>query len=146
MPKRVYKWRGGASIENFILYYLKVYSALRCTLTLTVICTFTLYPLSQRSSYILSSLQGFRGRSKNCYSIAIRRVQKALQYQYISRKLKKREMRSVSISTAHVCLFIPLTVVTYFTLFFQLWITRINIATREHNVNYSTFMNKMVQV
>jgi len=69
---------------------------------------------------ILALAKGFRGRSKNCYSIAIRRVQKALQYQYISRKLKKREMRS-------------------------LWITRINIATREHNVNYSTFMNKMVQ-
>ena len=40
--------------------------------------------------------QGFRGRAKNCYSIAVRRVQKALQYQYISRRLKKREMRSVS--------------------------------------------------
>lgn len=43
-----------------------------------------------------SLFQGFRGRSKNCYSIAIRRVHKALQYQYVSRRLKKREMRSVS--------------------------------------------------
>lgn len=45
-----------------------------------------------------SVFQGFRGRSKNCYSIAIRRVHKALQYQYVSRRLKKREMRSVSSS------------------------------------------------
>ncbi|CAH3036564.1 large ribosomal subunit protein bL20 [Pocillopora verrucosa] len=69
---------------------------------------------------ILALAKGFRGRSKNCYSIAIRRVHKALQYQYISRRLKKREMRA-------------------------LWITRINIATREHNVNYSNFINKMAQ-
>ena len=41
-------------------------------------------------------VQGFRGRSKNVYSIAVRRVHKALQYQYVSRKLKKRDMRSVS--------------------------------------------------
>lgn len=67
-----------------------------------------------------SVFQGFRGRSKNCYSIAIRRVHKALQYQYVSRRLKKREMRS-------------------------LWISRINIATREHNVNYSKFVNQMAQ-
>ncbi|KAJ7385034.1 Ribosomal protein L20 [Desmophyllum pertusum] len=69
---------------------------------------------------ILALAKGFCGRSKNCYSIAIRRVHKALQYQYIGRRLKKREMR-------------------------QLWINRINIATREHNVNYSTFITKMVQ-
>ena len=31
------------------------------------------------------------------YSIAVRRVHKALQYQYVSRKLKKRDMRSVGI-------------------------------------------------
>lgn len=56
--------------------------------------------MDKRFSYhylICASLfQGFRGRSKNCYSIAIRRVHKALQYQYVSRRLKKREMRSVS--------------------------------------------------
>ena len=43
------------------------------------------------------NFQGFRGRSKNCYSLAVRRVQKALQYQYVSRRLKKRDMRSVSV-------------------------------------------------
>lgn len=73
-----------------------------------------------RRARILALAKGFRGRSKNCYSIAIRRVHKALQYQYISRRLKKREMRS-------------------------LWISRINIATREHNVNYSKFVNQMAQ-
>lgn len=40
-------------------------------------------------------MQGFRGRRKNCYSLAVRSVHKALQYQYISRKLKKRDMRKV---------------------------------------------------
>ena len=40
-------------------------------------------------------MQGFRGRRKNCYSLAVRSVHKALQYQYISRRLKKRDMRKV---------------------------------------------------
>ncbi|EDO38461.1 predicted protein [Nematostella vectensis] len=70
---------------------------------------------------IFALAKGFRGRSKNCYSIAIRRVQKALQYQYTSRRLKKRDMRS-------------------------LWITRINIAGREHNINYSTLVHKMAKL
>ncbi|KAK3709921.1 hypothetical protein QZH41_020030 [Actinostola sp. cb2023] len=64
--------------------------------------------------------KGFRGRSKNCYSLAVRRVHKALQYQYASRRLKKREMRS-------------------------LWQTRINIASREHDINYSTFMHEIAR-
>jgi len=73
-----------------------------------------------RRAKIFALAKGFRGRSKNCYSIAVRRVQKALQYQYVSRRLKKREMRS-------------------------LWISRINMATREHNVTYSKFVNQMAQ-
>jgi len=39
--------------------------------------------------------QGFRGRRKNCYSLAVRAAHKALQYAYVGRKLKKREMRKV---------------------------------------------------
>ena len=40
-------------------------------------------------------LQGFRGRRRNCYSLAVRAAHKALQYAYISRRLKKRDMRKV---------------------------------------------------
>ncbi|XP_031571264.1 uncharacterized protein LOC116305477 [Actinia tenebrosa] len=73
-----------------------------------------------RRAKIFALAKGFRGRSKNCYSLAVRRVQKALQYQYVSRHLKKRDMRS-------------------------LWQTRINIAGREHNINYSSFMYQMAR-
>jgi len=40
--------------------------------------------------------KGFRGRRKNCYSLAVRAAHKAMQYAYIGRKLKKRFLRSVS--------------------------------------------------
>merc|ERR1711974_9912 len=71
-----------------------------------------------RKVRIFALAKGFRGRRKNCYSLAIRAVHKALQRQYISRKLKKREMR-------------------------KLHIQRINIASRQHNTNYSEFMQGM---
>lgn len=41
------------------------------------------------------SMQGFRGRAKNCYSIAVRSAHKALQHAYRGRRLKKRDMRKV---------------------------------------------------
>jgi large subunit ribosomal protein L20 len=69
---------------------------------------------------VFALAKGFRGRSKNCYSLAIRRVHKALQYQYISRRLKKRDMR-------------------------RLWITRINQGVQEHGIRYSTFVTDIVQ-
>ena len=40
-------------------------------------------------------VQGFRGKRKNCYSIAVRAAHRAMQYSYIGRKLKKRDMRVV---------------------------------------------------
>ena len=58
---------------------------------------------------VLRCFQGFRGRSKNCYSLAVRRVHKALQYQYVSRRLKKRDMRSVSLHRPHRILYAPTT-------------------------------------
>mmetsp|Transcript_5092 Transcript_5092/g.8837 ORF Transcript_5092/g.8837 Transcript_5092/m.8837 type:complete len:128 (+) Transcript_5092:206-589(+) len=69
---------------------------------------------------ILDLAKGFRGRAKNCITIARERVEKALQYQYVSRRLKKRDMRS-------------------------LWIQRINAGTRHHGVKYSEFMYGMKQ-
>ena len=59
--------------------------------------------------------KGFRGRSKNCFKLAKARVEKALQYAYRSRRLIKRDFRS-------------------------LWISRINAAVREHGITYNQFI------
>jgi len=69
-----------------------------------------------RHKKILKLAKGYRGRSKNCYRIAIERVEKALQYAYRDRRTKKRDFRA-------------------------LWIQRINAATREHGLTYSRFIN-----
>lgn len=58
---------------------------------------------------ILQWAKGFRGRAKNCISIARERVEKSLQYMYRDRRTLKRDMRS-------------------------LWIQRINAGAREHGV------------
>jgi large subunit ribosomal protein L20 len=60
--------------------------------------------------------KGYRGRSGNCYRLALERVEKALQYAYRDRRVKKREFRA-------------------------LWIQRINAAVRECGLTYSEFMN-----
>jgi large subunit ribosomal protein L20 len=69
-----------------------------------------------RHKKVLKLAKGYKGRAKNCFRVAIQRVEKALQYAYRDRKNKKREFRS-------------------------LWIQRINAAVREHNLTYSQFMN-----
>eukprot|EP00884_Botryococcus_braunii_P022313 jgi/Botrbrau1/8766/Bobra.0330s0002.1 len=65
---------------------------------------------------ILHLAKGFRGRAKNCIRVARERVEKALQYAYRDRKVKKRDMRS-------------------------LWIQRTNAAARQFGMPYSTFMH-----
>ena len=70
----------------------------------------------QRRKSILKMASGYRGRAKNCYRIANRKVEKALQYQYRDRKNKKREFRS-------------------------LWISRINAFARQNGLKYSSLMN-----
>ena len=65
---------------------------------------------------VLKMAKGFVGRSKNCFRIALRRVEKSLQYAYIGRKQRKRNFRA-------------------------LWIQRINAATRMHGLTYSQFMH-----
>ena len=47
-----------------------------------------------REDKIFQLAKGYRGRAKNCFSIAIRRVEKGLQHAYRSRRLKKRVARS----------------------------------------------------
>jgi len=59
--------------------------------------------------------KGFRGKSKNCLRVTAPKVDKALQYAYVERKLKKRDMR-------------------------RNWIISINAAVREHNLPYSRFI------
>lgn len=56
--------------------------------------------------------KGFFGRRKNCYSLAIRAVEKGLQKAYIGRKLKKRAVRSE-------------------------WIVQIGAGAREHGLSYA---------
>ncbi|MHA1558784.1 MAG: 50S ribosomal protein L20 [Alphaproteobacteria bacterium] len=69
-----------------------------------------------RHKKILKMAKGYRGRSKNCFRIAIQRVEKALQYAYRDRRNKKRDFRS-------------------------LWIQRINAAVRECGMTYSRFID-----
>lgn len=68
-----------------------------------------------RHKKILKMAKGYRGRAKNCFRIAIEKVEKALRYAYRDRRNKKRDFRG-------------------------LWIQRINAAAREHGLIYSQFM------
>ena len=67
---------------------------------------------------VLKAASGYRGRAKNCYTVAIQKVEKGLQYHYRDRKHNKRNFRS-------------------------LWIIRINAALRLLDMKYSTFMGKL---
>ncbi|HUX80404.1 MAG TPA: 50S ribosomal protein L20 [Alphaproteobacteria bacterium] len=73
-----------------------------------------------RHKKILKLAKGYRGRSKNCFRIAVQRVEKALQYAYRDRRNKKRDFRG-------------------------LWIQRINAGTREHGLTYSKFINGLIK-
>ena len=68
-----------------------------------------------RHKKILILAKGYRGRRKNVYRIAKQAVMKAGQYAYRDRRTRKRVFR-------------------------QLWIARINAASRSHGVTYSRFM------
>jgi large subunit ribosomal protein L20 len=68
-----------------------------------------------RHKKILKLAKGFRGRRKNVYRIAKQAVMKAGQYAYRDRRTRKRVFR-------------------------QLWIARINAASRGLGVTYSKFM------
>ncbi|AAZ68185.1 50S ribosomal protein L20 [Ehrlichia canis] len=69
-----------------------------------------------RHKKVIKLAKGYRGRSKNCYRIALQRVEKALQYAYRDRRNRKRFFRS-------------------------LWIMRINAAARQHGLLYSDFIH-----
>jgi len=65
---------------------------------------------------ILDQAKGYYGARKNVYRVAVQAVTKAGQYAYRDRKQRKRQFR-------------------------QLWIARINAASRECGLSYSRFIN-----
>jgi large subunit ribosomal protein L20 len=69
-----------------------------------------------RHKKIIKQAKGYYGRRKNCFRTAVQAVEKAGQYAYRDRRVKKREFR-------------------------KLWIQRINAAARLHDMTYSTFMH-----
>lgn len=68
-----------------------------------------------RHKKILAYAKGYYGRSKNCYRIALQRVEKAWQYAYRDRRVRKRDFR-------------------------RLWTQRINAAVRQQGLIYSNFI------
>lgn len=69
---------------------------------------------------ILKKAKGYRGRRKNTVRVARQAVEKAAQYAYRDRRVRKRQFRA-------------------------LWIQRINAASREYGLNYASFMNGLKQ-
>ncbi len=70
---------------------------------------------------VLKAAKGYYGRRKNTIRVAKQAVEKAMQYQYRGRKLRKRSFRA-------------------------LWIQRINAAVREHGMTYGTFIHGLTKL
>ena len=69
-----------------------------------------------RHKKVIKQAKGYQGRGRNAYRVAVERVEKALQYAYRDRRVRKRNFRA-------------------------LWIQRINAGAREHGLTYSQLMN-----
>jgi large subunit ribosomal protein L20 len=69
-----------------------------------------------RHRKVIKAAKGYYGRRKNTFRTAVQAVEKAGQYAYRDRRVKKRNFRS-------------------------LWIQRINAASREHGITYGNFMH-----
>ncbi|MDX2307910.1 MAG: 50S ribosomal protein L20 [Hyphomicrobium sp.] len=65
---------------------------------------------------VIKAAKGYYGRRKNTIRVAKQAVEKAMQYAYRDRKVKKRTFRA-------------------------LWIQRINAAVREHGMTYGRFID-----
>lgn len=72
----------------------------------------------KRRKKILNLTKGFRGSSSILFRSANQKKMKALKFSYRDRRRKKRDLR-------------------------QLWITRINAATRLYNFNYNQFIYEL---
>ena len=51
-----------------------------------------------RKARVKALTSGFRGMAKTSFRVAIRRVHRALRKSYVSRRLKKRDMRQLWIT------------------------------------------------
>ena len=69
---------------------------------------------------LFKASKGFFGGRKNLIRTAVNAVQKARQYQYRDRRVRKRDFR-------------------------RLWIVRINAAARQHGLSYSRFVHGLDQ-
>ena len=69
-----------------------------------------------RHDKVIKAAKGYYGRRKNVFRVAKQAVDKARQYAYRDRRVRKREFRA-------------------------LWIQRINAAVRMHDMTYSQFIN-----
>ena len=69
---------------------------------------------------IIKLAKGYRGRRKNTIRVAKQAVEKAMQYAYRDRKVRKRNFRA-------------------------LWIQRINAAAREHGMTYGRFIHGLTK-
>ena len=70
----------------------------------------------RRHKAVLAEAKGFYGSRRTRFKEAVKTLRKAWEYQYTSRKLKKRDFRS-------------------------LWIVRIGAAARANGLSYSQFMH-----
>ena len=73
-----------------------------------------------RHKIVIKAAKGYYGRRKNTFKTAKQAVDKARQYAYRDRRVRKREFRA-------------------------LWIQRINAAARVHGMNYSALMGGLVK-
>tara|TARA_B100000242_G_C42965788_1_gene448024 strand:- start:514 stop:864 length:351 start_codon:yes stop_codon:yes gene_type:complete len=74
-----------------------------------------------RHKKIIKCAKGFYGRRKNTFRVANQAVEKAGQYAYRDRKVRKRDFKS-------------------------LWIQRINAGCRLHGLKYSQFINGLKKI
>ncbi|MEO8703029.1 MAG: 50S ribosomal protein L20 [Kofleriaceae bacterium] len=72
----------------------------------------------RRRNRILKAAKGFRGKRSSCHAVANEAVQHAWMHMYRSRKVRKRDFRS-------------------------LWIQRINAAARTLDISYSKLLGKL---
>ena len=73
-----------------------------------------------RHKKVIKAAKGYYGRRKNTFKTAKQAVDKARQYAYRDRRVRKREFRA-------------------------LWIQRINAAARVHGMTYSTLMGRLAK-
>lgn len=73
---------------------------------------------NHRHKKMVKLAKGYRGRANRCFTVAKQKVEKAWQYMYRDRKVRKREYR-------------------------KLWIQRINAASRIYGVPYATLISRL---